>query len=129
MPSPCSSFSFYRSVLYVLRYLEADFPRLIVRTEDFLFHAQEVMDAINTCVGFETKSFKYELQAVKKKGTDFVAAMTKHGTTKNRALQMYAEDLDYARSVLNPELLEMLQYPSVPASSEAGCREFPCSRK
>lgn len=36
-------------------YVEADFPRLIVRFEDLIFHTEEVLHEIHDCAGAEWK--------------------------------------------------------------------------
>jgi hypothetical protein len=47
-------------------YFDADFPRLMVRFEDNIFHGEAVMQKIKECVGIESnESFKYLVGSAK----------------------------------------------------------------
>lgn len=97
-------------------YFDADFPRLMIRFEDTLFHAEEVMHHIKVCVGLPTtKPYRYNLgkSKDKKKGADFTSALAKYGTHKGRFDGLYPEDLAYAQIALDPELLQVFHYSDV----------------
>jgi len=57
-------------------FLDAEFPRLIVRFEDTLFHAEKVMQLVTECVSGKPMEhpYKYHLAAAKSHGNsaDFV---------------------------------------------------------
>ena len=95
-------------------YLTADFPRLIIRFEDTLFRSAEVMEQVCKCAGGETRpKFLYHVGEAKKhahKQNNFISAMIKYGTAKDRFRNMTEEDLLYARNNLNPKLMSALRY-------------------
>ena len=76
-------------------YFDADFPRLMIRFEDTLFHAEEVMHHIKVCVGLPTGNpYRYNLGKSKRtKGADFTSALAKYGTHRGRFDGLYPEDL------------------------------------
>lgn len=95
------------------QYLEADYPRLIIRFEDTLFHAEKVMKVVGECAGLPTaKPFRYRLAAGKDHGnsTDFVTAMAKYGTNQGRYAGLIPKDLKHARKTLDPELMSIFHY-------------------
>ena len=95
-------------------YLDADYPRLIIRFEDTLFHAEQVMQAIHDCVGVPTNhSYEYLLNAAKDHGrsSSFVQALQKYGTDEGRLDGLSRDDLEYARTALDPKLMHLLHYP------------------
>lgn len=101
-------------------YLEADYPRLIVRFEDLQFHAKDTLDIICQCAGAVTKQkagiFQYIVDSAKwgaahkDRSSNMVTAMIKYGTDKNRFKGFRPEDEIVASSVLTPELLELFGY-------------------
>jgi len=104
------------------QYLDAtDLPRLIVRFEDFLFHRERVLAQISECAtgkpwdGSNNK-LKYRIASVKDHGdsSDLVSALIKYGSSRGRYAGMAEEDLRYAAQVLDPKLLQKLQYLEVP---------------
>jgi len=105
------------------QYLDAtDLPRLIVRFEDFLFHRERVLAQISECAtgqpwnGGNNKKLKYRIASVKDHGdsSDLVSALIKYGSSRGRYAGMAEEDLRYAAQVLDPKLLQKLQYLEVP---------------
>jgi hypothetical protein len=96
------------------QYLDADYPRLIIRFEDTLFHAEKVIKMVSECAGLPVATpFKYRLQAGKEHGnsTDFVSAMAKYGTSRGRyAGGLTPKDLKHARKTLDPELMSIFHY-------------------
>ena len=74
-------------------YLEADYPRLLVRFEDLQFHAKEVIDIVCQCAGAvprnEDTVFRYVVDSAKwgpahsDRTSNMVTTMIKYGTDKN----------------------------------------------
>jgi len=95
-------------------YLDADFPRLLVRFEDLLFNPSEVMRQIQQCVDAEWKSrdddgngvVQLVTESVKnttyfrkyKEQSGLVSGMIKYGRDEGRRTRtMSAEDIEYAK--------------------------------
>jgi hypothetical protein len=105
-------------------YIEADYPRLIVRFEDLQFHAKEVIDVVCQCAGAVArqpdKSFTYIVDSAKwgaahKSSTNMITGMIKYGTDKNRFRGMTAADMKVAKNVLGDgSLLNLFQYEIPP---------------
>ncbi|KAG7369249.1 hypothetical protein IV203_031992 [Nitzschia inconspicua] len=101
-------------------YLEADYPRLIVRFEDIQFHAKEVIDIICQCAnGVPRKDdaiFRYVVDSAKwgaahpDRSTNMVTAMIKYGSDKDRFKGMREADTIVASSVLTSEVMELFGY-------------------
>jgi hypothetical protein len=86
----------------------------MIRFEDILFHAEEVMKLIMECIGAPMdQSFRYFLNASKPHGypADFVTALAKYGREVGREGGLSPEDVSYLRTALDPELLEAFHYP------------------
>jgi len=102
-------------------YRKADFPRLIVRFEDTLFHAETVMEKIGECVGHSMKKpHRYFLEAAKESGKsrDLVNALSKYGSSRGRLSGLARSDFDYAQKALDPEMMSILHYRQP--------EQFPC---
>jgi hypothetical protein len=117
---------------YYQQYLNADFPRIIVRYEDFLFHREAVLEQIAQCIttaGASTpkqnkaspervlqEPGKYRLSAAKEHGrsSDFITAVLKYGTNRGRYAGMDTQDMRYAVKALKPDLLRQFNYLEVP---------------
>ena len=97
-------------------YLDTDIPRLIVRFEDFLFHRERILQQIAECATGPQWNFslpvKYRLASVKGHGdsSDLVSAVIKYGTSRGRYVGMATEDLRFAKTALDPKLLQKLHY-------------------
>jgi hypothetical protein len=95
-------------------YLDADFPRLIIRYEDTLLHAEQVTRAVLECAGQVTaeERFYYLLTPSKKHGkpVDFVAALFKNTRIEGRRSVLTDEDLLYAREYLSTKVMEAFRY-------------------
>lgn len=113
------------------QYLHADYPRLMVRFEDLQFHARDMIDTICQCAGAvprdKDKAFGYVVDSAKSFGpghggklpkTTMVSAMVKYGSDEHRLDGLTKEDMEYASTHLNPELMKLFQYniPEVPKS-------------
>jgi hypothetical protein len=102
-------------------YLEASYPRLIVRFEDLLFHTPYVLDQIRECAGAEWvyDEFQFVTQAVKthpyfekyKKQVGLIGAMMSYGQDHGKRLSgMTADDIAYAKAHLDADLMLDLSY-------------------
>lgn len=108
----------YESLVHVWNewnreYFEADFPRLMVRFEDQLFHAEKVMQLISNCSGIPLdEPFVYQSRASKKHGesSNLLSALAKYGHTRGRHTPLDAKDMQYAKSTLDPTLMEIFGY-------------------
>jgi len=124
-------------------YLEADFPRLLIRFEDLLFHREALLARIAQCAtggesGDESGNDDddninrthvvpaqlqyYQVTKAKKHGhsSDLVSAIIKYGTRRGRQGGMTPDDRSYAARALDPNLLSALGYPGVAVGSEDG---------
>jgi hypothetical protein len=100
-----------------LQYLDADFPRLIVRFEDYLFHTRRLFDIILECAGIpplpQEQPFVYHTEPAKVHGgasIDFVEAIIKYGTAHGRSKGFSDADLEYAQEALDVRLMELFHY-------------------
>jgi len=101
-------------------YVDANFPRLIIRLEDILFHSERVMELVSDCLGKPmTARFQYHLSSSKplRTSADFVSAIKKYGKADGRFIGMTLEDREYAVSALDPLLLQTFHYPRTPVSA------------
>jgi hypothetical protein len=112
-------------------------PCLMVRFEDLLFFAPQVLRAIRQCVGWTTSSatiaesssthpmmqlevkerrHAYLLDASKDHGSssDLVTALIRYGSRQGRHRGLARVDKEYAKSALDPELMRVFHYPQVP---------------
>ena len=113
-------------------YLEADYPRLIVRFEDLQFHPRELVDVICQCAGGVARNdagaFTYVVDSAKSFGpghgpqkaekTNMITGMIKYGTGANRRNKLSKEDLDYAAQHFDPELMSLFEYTLPPPIPE-----------
>ncbi|CAB9516821.1 expressed unknown protein [Seminavis robusta] len=101
-------------------YLDADFPRLVVRLEDLVFHAKEVVTKVCTCMGGSVRDdFNYITETAKvgdehihgkqEDRTNMIKTFTKWHA-ENRTKNMTSEDVAYAKESLDADLLKMFQY-------------------
>ena len=103
---------------YYRQYYEADYPRIMIRFEDLLWHAPKVLRAISECLGTTLdKPFAYQTKAAKShgSGTDFWKALLKTGNVEKRLHGLTVEDLEYSLQHMDTTLLEVFRYgaPSV----------------
>jgi hypothetical protein len=103
-------------------YLQAPFPRLIVRFEDLIFHAKEVTTQVCNCAGGTMQPRFSYIQNSAKKGTpgahgkdgektSFIDAIVKYGKETSRLDGFTADDIAFARSHLNLKLMDLFGYP------------------
>jgi len=100
-------------------YLIADFPRLIVRFEDILFHLEETLTAICECGGGRIrKDASMHIKSESAKGSNgphtgasgLYSAIKRYGHTDQRLDGMTQEDLEYAQETLNKDMMELFGY-------------------
>jgi hypothetical protein len=117
-------------------YIHATFPRLIIRFEDVVFHPKEVTKLACECAGGRLRpnqKFIYITDSAKKgkahgndkDKTSYVDALVKYGTVKGRYSGYYNQDIEYANSHLDPNIMNLFGYQfsdqissSVSSSSE-----------
>ena len=102
---------------WYLQYFEADYPRLMIRFEDMIFHPREVVSIVCDCAGAlpKTDTFTYVVDAGKwggphKGSSNLVSAMIKYGSAPHRLKGLTEDEIEYARKILSPELMEVFQY-------------------
>jgi hypothetical protein len=100
-------------------FINATYPRLIVRFEDMLLHAPTILRIIGRCAGVDASStFKYQVNSAKQHGshTDFMNAILKSGNLEARIRNMTSDDVQFAVQNLDPYLMETMHY-QMPQSS------------
>ena len=95
-----------------------DFPRLIIRYEDLLFHLEEVMTKVCECGG--GKLINHEdgfvlndenAKAGHKNGSNgLLGAMLRYGNDLKRTDTFTKEDVDFAKKVLRKDLMDLFSY-------------------
>jgi hypothetical protein len=109
---------------YYTEYNTANFPHLLVRFEDLIFHPEEVTKQVCKCAGGSMRKdgkFIYIVDSAKKGKTahgsvrtGYIDAIVKYGSAKHRyELYKDKQDLEYVRDNVDPTLMEMLKYPSI----------------
>jgi len=103
-------------------YSEATFPRLIIRFEDMMFWTETVVKQVCECAGgtllhdevkYIVDSAKEKKSAIHRGSPGLLAAMTKYANSTQRKEQFTQDDLDYAKTSLNEELLELFNYKKI----------------
>lgn len=111
----------------------APFPRLMVRFEDLLFHAEETVAAACECGGGTLRPrFKYVEDSAKGSGgphagsAGFLASLVTYGnrTLRNEGILTERWDRDYAREHLDATLMETFGYAPLPAPTRAPTRRW-----
>lgn len=100
------------------QYLDAPYPRLLIRYEDLLLHAEQIVSAIANCTGMEEKQpFRYRVHAAKAHGksANYLEALLKYSQENGRYGRMLREDLDYVERVIPEEFLRLFHYRHAPS--------------
>ena len=101
---------------------DVDFPRLMVRFEDLLFHAEDVVSKVCECGGGTmARDFRYVEGSAKGEGgphagsAGFLASLVTYGnsTLRMKGILTDANDVEYARIHLDKDLLEMFGYAPI----------------
>ena len=105
---------------YQQYYKDADFPRLLVRFEDFIFYPKQVTQQICACAGGTARDdadFVYQVDSAKhgpghgRARTSWVSAMIRYGSLgKHRLKGMTPKDLQLADSTFDLEMMQALYY-------------------
>jgi len=102
-------------------WLDVEFPRLVVRFEDLMFHAEHVVEKVCKCAGGNLAEgpFQYITDSAKKGkahmgSNGLVKSMVKYGDVEKRTHAYTPMDLDYAKSSLRSDVLDMFHYGSPP---------------
>jgi hypothetical protein len=101
-------------------WLKADFPKVVIRFEDLLVHAETVVEKLCTCAGGTLKPgpFKYEKDSAKEKqglkahigSNGLIQSIEKYGSKSYRVKMYTPQDLDFAKKELDKDLMEMFRY-------------------
>jgi len=95
-------------------------PRLMVRYEDLMFHAQEVTEKVCHCAGgsMARDKFTYVIDSAKKGNeahgpkelrTGYLKALIKYGKRQTNP-QLTEDDLTYAEQALDKEMMDFFHY-------------------
>ena len=99
-----------------------DFPRLVVRYEDLLFHQEDVIQQVCDCVGgnvvvdsnnvirLKDSAAKPNHLEMHSGSSDLVSAIIRYGKNEGRVKGMTKEDIEFAESMLDDELMNMFGY-------------------
>ena len=96
-----------------------DFPRLIIRFEDLLFHLEEVVTEICHCAGGTVinseKGIHLQNDAVKKGkahtgSNGLLSAISRYGSKEHRLDTMTKNDIQYANTNAESELMKLFHY-------------------
>ncbi len=98
-------------------YVHAEFPHLIIRFEDTLFHGRQVMKQVCECGGGQLVSrdhHYYLLDEAKwhhrHAQNNMISAILKYGSDVGRYRNMTKEDLEFAQKHLDDSLLDLFGY-------------------
>jgi hypothetical protein len=106
---------------------DATYPRLIVRLEDLMFHAEETTTIICTCVGGQIRTdrnFTYVLDSAKADSpghdasTGFVQAWIKYSQPIPPRGSFRPDDYEAAIEALNPQYMELFHYDHPPPGED-----------
>jgi hypothetical protein len=98
-------------------YLNVDYPHLLIRFEDTLYHPKEVLKQVCQCGGAQLIDHQQHSYLVdeakwnhKHSQNNMISAMIKYGTDHRRYNNMTEDDLQFARSSLNRDLMTAFHY-------------------
>jgi hypothetical protein len=96
------------------------YPRLIVRYEDLLFHAEQVIQEVCSCAGGKMRLkdkliYKHAPKGhIHKSDTGFIKAVVQYGNAQMRRKGFLLEDLKYAYKHLRSDLMDIFHYQHPP---------------
>lgn len=96
-------------------YFFAPYPRLIVRFEDLLFRAPELLQIISDCIGLPmTGPFRYRTKDARywSRKSSLYNSLEKQGTPESMYMNMSMGDKEYVQMALDPKLMKMFGYTS-----------------
>jgi hypothetical protein len=99
-------------------WMNVTFPRLVVRFEDLLFHAEAVVEQICECGGgkiYNMTDFKYSVDSAKQgaahKGANgLVKSIVKYSDKSKRVKSFASEDLEYATKTVKMDIMDIFNY-------------------
>jgi len=95
-------------------YMAVDsFPLLIIRFEDLLFHAEEVITQVCHCADGEVKGGIHIMGESAKNhagSNGLLSSILRYGHQDNRTDGMTKDDIDYAQQALNKDMMETFGY-------------------
>lgn len=97
-------------------YVQASFPRLMIRFEDTLFHGADVMKKVCECAGGEPVSSRHQYLLDEAKWShrqeqnNFISALIRYGSDDGRYRNMTSDDLKFASENLDESLLQLFRY-------------------
>ena len=100
-------------------YLTAEFPRVLVRFEDLLFFGKNVTQTLCKCGGGDPRRshFRHVSESAKlgtaahgADKTSLLQAIIRYGKGDDRTVGMTQKDLQLAKELFDPKLLEMFRY-------------------
>ena len=99
-------------------WIDVDFPRLILRFEDLLFHAEYVLKQVCECAGgqvYNISDFKYSVGSAKtgvahKGSNGLVKSMAKYSNRTKRLKTFTEKDLSYAIKTLRNDIMDSFAY-------------------
>lgn len=97
-------------------YIDAKFPRLIMRMEDFIYYPELMLNIISNCTGAPTrKPYSYLTGNGKQASeTSLIHAMVKYGSERGRIPNtLSADELRYLQTELDPEMMELFHYRAI----------------
>lgn len=98
---------------------DVEFPRLMIRFEDLLFHAEETVTKICECGGGKmNKKFRYMEDSAKGDGgphkgsAGFLASLVTYGnsTLRMKDILKWEKDIEYFREHVDDELMNLFGY-------------------
>lgn len=104
---------------YYKDYLNATFPRLIVRYEDILIHADEIIPKICTCVGGKIHNNERGIHLIQDSAKDqqifgktgnLIESLSRYGNMKLRTAHLSQGDLIYSNETIDNDLMRLFQY-------------------
>jgi hypothetical protein len=100
------------------QYLNADYPRLLIRFEDVLYRQEEIVQLIRDCVGMPSSTQPFARLAGKAKShgdsSDYATALIKYISDDTRHQGLNQLDRDYANKVLPKDMMDLFGYKYAP---------------
>ena len=104
---------------YYKDYLNVTFPRLIVRYEDILIHADEIIPKICTCVGGKIHNNQRGINLIKHSAKDqqifgitgnLIEGLSRYGNVKLRTAHLSQGDMIYSKENIDNDLMTLFRY-------------------
>ena len=99
-----------------MEYFTADYPRIMIRYEDMLFHAKEVMQIVADCAGLSmnttSETFRYQSTEARIWGGrgNYLDSLIKNGKPEHYYRTVEGENRKYVKRALHPALMETFHY-------------------